>query len=162
MATFFFSIFVGGPTLMLLIMVIIGCGELMVTRRLRKHGERIAGQIENIDLKSTIRPAGVYGKVRFTYRVNERTYIQEQMVDKGTALALLSGQPAFPLRSGPTQVTVLFLPKRPVLARLAIAPSDYMRMVNCVVALIVLGVLAALILAIVLASVNMQPDDQPY
>lgn len=161
MATFFFSIFVGGPTLMLLVMVIIGGGELMTTRRLRKHGERIAGQLEDIALKSGY-PRRVYGKVRFTYRVNERTYTQKQTVDRDTALTLLSRQPANSLRSGPMQIIVLFLPKRPALARLAIAPSGYMRVVGCVVALIVLGVLAALILAVVLASVNMQPDYQPY
>lgn len=161
MATFFFSIFVGGGILMLLIMVIFGGGELMTTRQLRKHGERIEGQLEDIDLKSGY-PRRVYGKVIFTYRVNERTYIQEQTIDKDAALALLSRQPAFPLLSGPMQVTVLFLPKRPVLARLAIAPADYMRVVGCVVALIVLGVLAALILVVVLASVNMHPDYQPY
>jgi hypothetical protein len=70
MSVLFISILFGGPTRMLLIMVIMGCVELMTDRRLRKHGENIAGQLEGVDLKST-RPGGVYGKVRFTYRVNE-------------------------------------------------------------------------------------------
>lgn len=153
----FFGIFFGCPTLML-ILVIMGCVELVTTRRLRKHGQSIEGQIEDVDLKSSPRPVGVYGKVRFTYHVNERTYTKKQTVDKDTAMALLSGLPAFPLLSEPTKVTILFLLKKPTLARLAIAPSDRMRMVNCVVALIVLGFIAALILVGVLLDINRYPN----
>lgn len=157
MTALFISILFGGPTLMLFIMVIMGCVELMTTRRLRKYGERIEGQLEDVDLKSA-RPGGVYGKVRFTYRVQERTYTKKQTVNKDTGIALLSRLPAFPLLSGPPTVIVLFLSKRPSLARLAIAPSDRMRMVNFVVALIVLGCIVALILVVVLAPITTQPN----
>ena len=156
-ALLFFGILFGSPTLMLLIMIIMGCVELMTARRLRKHGESIEGQIEDVDLKSSPRPVGVYGKVRFTYRVNERTYTKKQTVDKDTAMTLLSGLPAFPLR-GQKKVKVLFLPKRPALARLVIAPSDRMRIVNFVVALIVLSSIAALILVGVLIDINRYPS----
>jgi hypothetical protein len=73
----FISIFFFWLPNLMLVMVIMGCVELITTRRLRKHGESIAGQIEVVDLKSALRPAGVYGKVRFTYYVSERTYTKK-------------------------------------------------------------------------------------
>src|SRR5437660_3799404 len=104
MAALFISIILGCPILML-IQVIIGCRELMISHRLGKYGKRIEGQIEDIDIKSA-RPGGVYGKVRFTYRVNDKTYTKKQTIDKDTALSLFSRQPIFPGRE-PAKVMLL-------------------------------------------------------
>jgi len=157
MAALFPILVFGCPTLMMLLRRVLFRSEFRTTRRLRKHGESIEGQLEWVDLKST-RPGGVYGKIGFTYRVHEKTYAKKQTVDKDTAMALLSGRTAFPLFSKPTKVTVLVLPKRPALARLAMAPSDRVRIVIFVVALIVLGFIVALMLVVLLATTNTQPN----
>jgi len=138
--------------LMLLIMMGIGCVEYTVAHRLSKYGEHVEGSIEYVDLKSA-RPGGVYGKVCFTYKVHDHTYTKKQTVDKDTAVMFLRGMPAASWLSK-EHATVMFLPRKPSVARLAAAPSDRMRILNCIVALIVLGALVALILVGILAYTN--------
>jgi hypothetical protein len=142
--------------LMFIIMIGMGCVEFTVAHRLRKHGENVEGYIEYVDLKST-RPGGVYGKVCFTYKVHDRTYTKKQTVDKDTAVAFLTGMPAASWLSK-QQITVIFLPRRPSIARLAAAPSDRLRILNFVVALIVLGFIVALMLISILVYINSYPS----
>lgn len=144
----------GCPLLAMIVMMILGCVEAMRTRTLRKYGEQVEGYIEEVDLKAERRPIGIYGKVSFTYRVNEKTYTRRQTVPEEIALAFLTARPLF---SGSEKVSVLFLPRRPRVARLAISPSDHARIRHALLSMIILLVLVALFLILVFASVNRQP-----
>lgn len=152
MASIIFLLCLGGMVLFFLGTIIAGCVEMITSRRLRAHGITAEGSIQDIDLRP--RPAGVYGKVRFTYRVNDATYTRKQTVGKDTAMSLLAGRSALPLFAEPKKVTVLVLPKRPSVARLASEPSNYMRIYNCAVLLVILVLLAVLFLFLLLATLK--------
>ena len=156
MASIIFLVCLCGLLLFFLGVILLGFIEMITAHRLRKHGETGEGQLQDIDLKG--RGRVVYGKVKFTYHVNDVTYTKKQTVDKNTALAFLADIPALPRFAEPKKVTVLFLPRRPSVARLVAAPSDYMRIFNCVVMLIVLGSLVALMLCVIFSSMNQQPN----
>lgn len=131
--------------LLYMVMLIQGFWEIVTTRKLHTHAQSVRGHIDDVDIKSAGQ-AGSYGKVIFRYTVNDITYSKKQTVNKYTAMALLSGS---------KEVTVLFLPKKPSVARLALNPSNYTRILGLIIALIILGILGALILIGILRTTSM-------
>jgi hypothetical protein len=134
--------------LLYMITLIMGIWEIITAHRLKKHARSTTARIEDIDIKSAGQ-AGTYGKIRFTYTVNDTTYTKKQTINKYVAMGLLSG---------PKEVSILFLPKKPSVARLVQAPTNTMRIRSMVIVLITLVVVALLILIGVLLVANNQPS----
>src|SRR5579875_2540317 len=65
--------------LLYMITLIMGIWEIITAHRLKKHARSTTARIEDIDIKSAGQ-AGTYGKIRFTYTVNDTTYTKKPSV----------------------------------------------------------------------------------
>lgn len=130
----------GGLGLMFLVVIIWGLRETHLTRKLAEHAESTKGQLLDVDIKTISQKGGAYGVVIYTYQVGNDTYSIKQAVDRDTARSFL--------QSRSKEVTVLFLPEKPSLARLEIAPSDYMKNQLLIAAVFLLSIDMVLALVI--------------
>lgn len=138
---------VGAGCLLYIGMLILGVWEVIVAHRLKKHARSTTAHVEYVDIRGN--RFGVYGKMRFSYTANNKIHSKQQTVSKYVAMGLLSG---------PKEVSILFLPKKPSVARLAQEPTNYMRMFNMAITLVILVVLVLLALFIILVTINNQPN----
>jgi hypothetical protein len=135
-----------------LVCLILGCIEFNVSGRLKKHAKEVKGYVTYVDIKAERALIGshIYGKVEFTYQVNDVTYCKRQTVDGLTARVLLPRESR--------EVTVLFLPQKPSVARLFMARRDYKRIHNFTWALGFLGFIVLFILFLLLIAISNQPN----
>lgn len=109
-------IWFGWPLCWAIVMFCLGCAEVSTVRKLNKHGQRITGKAGYVTITSTrFMGVGTYGIVHFTYPFrdaedHEHIYTGEQTVDSDLAMRLLRQA---------KDVPVLFLPRKPYVARLA-------------------------------------------
>jgi hypothetical protein len=145
-------IMVGSIAAWIMVCLTLGCIELIISGKLKRRAQQIKGRITYVDLKAerVLIGSRVYGEVEFTYQVNNVTYRKRQTVDGLTARVLL------PYES--REVTVLFLPQNPSVARLFMASRDHKRMYNFFGAIGFLGFVILLILFILLVAISSQSD----
>jgi|SRR5579884_308617 len=134
-----------------LVCLILGCIEFNVSGKLKRHAQEVKGHVTYVDIKAERALIGshIYGTVEFTYQVGDVTYRKKQTVDGLTARVLLPRESR--------EVTVLFLPQKPSVARLFMARRDHKRIRNFAWALGFLGLVVLFILFILLVAVSSQP-----
>lgn len=145
-------IIVGSIVTWIIVGQILGCVELIVSGRLKRHAQKVKGQITYVDIKAERALIGsrTYGKVEFTYQVNDVTYRKRQTVDGLTAIVLLPRESR--------EITVLFLPQKPSVARLFMEPRDHKRMYNFTWTLSFLIFVVLFILFLLLIAISSQPN----
>jgi hypothetical protein len=131
---------------MVIFCIALGCTEIVVYCRLKMHARRVTGQVTSAFILSDRLHS--YGEVGFTYQVGGVFYHKNQTVPKKTAQALLPlpSKRAISRGASKKEVTVLFLPQNPSIARLLITPRDHERMCLFIVMLVSLGAFALAIL----------------
>ncbi|HEY7417422.1 MAG TPA: DUF3592 domain-containing protein [Ktedonobacteraceae bacterium] len=116
--------------------IVLGCIEIVVYIRLKLHARQVTGQVTSAYITSTMRSLYYYGEAGFTYQVGGVTYRKNQTVTKKIAKSLLPlPSRKARLRGVTKEVTVLFLPQNPSIARLLMAPRDHEKMYNFIIAL---------------------------
>ena len=138
---------------MIIYTTVLGCIEIVVYIRLKMHAQRVQGQVKYAHFTSLRYHS--YGEVGFTYQIGGVFYHKKQAVPKKTVQALLPlpSERAISRGASKKEVTVLFLPQNPSIARLLIAPRDHKRMYLFVMMLVFLGVFAlGMLLAMALGN----------
>ena len=129
-----------------------GLHRINISSKLKKRAQEVKGRITYVDIKAERALIGshIYGKVEFTYQVGDVTYRKRQTVDGLTARVLLPRESR--------EVTVLFLPQKPSVARLFMACRDHKRIRNFTWVLGFLGFIVLLILFLLLVAISNQPN----